>query len=151
MCTISATSRHGPTLRAGCEPLAVVRSDDRPLHSAVGIAADGPPAANDVASPTHPRIFRQRDRGFRPGVVLAALLLQPNLTDSRLQLQGVEVVRLLVGLQGPVHAVSPCRDDGFIRALGMGRDGLDHNGRGSHGSRGHRSSLLADSDEAARV
>src|SRR5208282_6498570 len=58
---------------------------------AVGIAADGPPAAADVASPTHLRRYRQWDRGFRPGVVPATLLLQPHLTAPRGHLQGVEV------------------------------------------------------------
>ena len=42
---------------------------------AVGVAADGPPAAADVASITHPRRRRQRDRGLYPGVVLGALVL----------------------------------------------------------------------------
>src|SRR4029077_9645123 len=51
-------------------------------------------------------------------------------------------VRLLVVLQGPTNAVSPRHDDGFIGDLGPGSDGLDHYGRGSHGSRGRGSTLL---------
>ena len=54
----------------------------------------------------------------------------------------MEVVRLLVVLQGSLHTVSPRRDDGFIGDLGTGRDGLDHNGWGGRGSRGRGSTLL---------
>src|ERR1700722_6337195 len=90
---------------------------------AVGIAADGPPAAADVASPAHLRRCRQGDPGFCPGVVLAPLILQPHLTAPSGHLQGVEVVRLLVVLQGPTNAVSPRHDDGFIGDLGPGSDG----------------------------
>src|ERR1700692_4677522 len=46
---------------------------------AVGIAADGPPAATDVPSAVS-LWCRQGGRRFCPGVVLATLLLQPHLT-----------------------------------------------------------------------
>jgi hypothetical protein len=100
---------------------------------AVGIAADGPPAATDVPS-TVSLWCRQRGRRFYPGAVLATLLLQPHLTAPRGQLQGVEVVRLLVVLQGPTHAVAPRRDDGFIGDLGAGSGGLGGHDWGSQRS-----------------
>jgi hypothetical protein len=116
----------------------------------VGIAADGPPAATNVASPCQLRSCRQRDPVFGYAVVLTIchaiiltiLLLQLHLTAPRRRLEGTEVVRLPVGLEGPVHTVSPRRDDGFVGDLRRGRDGLDHNCGGSHGSRGRGSTLL---------
>ena len=45
----------------------VVRRSDPPPPVAVGIAADGPPAATDVASPIHLRRYRRWGRRFCPG------------------------------------------------------------------------------------
>ena len=140
---LSARCRPRPrSSELGGVPRAVVRSGDPPPHSrgrhrcrratnrnrccVAHPSAEVPPVGSEVC----------------PGVVLATLLLQSHLTAPRGHLQGVEVPRLLVGLQGPPHAVSPRRDDGFIGDLGSGSGGLDHYGRGSHGSWDHGSPLL---------
>jgi hypothetical protein len=110
---------------------------------AVGIAADGPPAAANIATTI---LGGRRQRGVSPGEVLATLLLQLHLTAPRRHLQSMKVVRLLIVLQGLTHAVAPRRDKVVVRGgvccWGPGSDGLDHHGRGSHGSRGRGSTLL---------
>jgi hypothetical protein len=62
-----------------------------------------------------------------------------HLTAPRSPLQGVEVVRLLVVLQGPIDAVAPRRDDGFIGDLGSGSGALGVHNWGSQRSWDHHS------------
>jgi hypothetical protein len=154
MSTISAFSWQGPTSSACCAPrpmhlvvrrrpaLVAVKSDDPLLHSRGRHRCRWATSRNRCCV-AHPSAdMPAAGLGFCPCIVLATPLLQPHLTAPRRHLQGVEVVRLLVDPQGPVHAVSPHRDDGFIGAWGKGRDGPDCHRRGSHGSRGRGSTLL---------
>ena len=132
------------TVPWGSQAASRLRSSEAPTPRrtvAIGIAADGPPAAADVPAAVSLEC-RQRGRRFWPGVVLATLPLQAHLTAPRRRLQGVDVVRLLIVLQGPPDAVSPRRDDGFIGDFGSGSGGRGGHDWGGHRSRDPGSALL---------